>query len=1061
MPAVSSVSTTGNAYLDAMFMGVKWATGSLTFSFPDDPSYYGAGYPNGEPANNFEAFTALQQTQTRKALAIFSSVTNLTFTEVTETATVHGDLRFAESDATATAWGYYPTTHAAGGDMWFNNSKNYYDNPLTGTYGFLTIMHETGHAMGLKHPHGASGSFGAMPADRDSLEYSVMSYRSYIGGPMTGYTNGPTSYPQTLMMYDIAALQTLYGANYAHNGGDTVYRWNPATGEMSLNGVGQGAPAGNKIFMTIWDGGGNDTYDFSNYTTAMTVRLAPGEWSTVSSVQLASLGGGYYAAGNIANALLHQNNTASLIENAIGGSAADTLIGNALGNSLTGKGGNDTLDGGAGTDTAVYSGLQANYTLTQNGDGSWTIADLRTGTPDGTDTLKNMEIVKFADTSLTLGSYTPPANSAPVMTSVAPTATLTEWTDNSAAEAANTAHTASGSLTYTDADALDAHTATFAARAAGYLGAFTLNTAAIDSADTVGWSYSVSGSALDYLAAGQTLTQYYDVTLGDGKGGTAMQTVTVRLAGANDGVVMTSVAPTAALTEWTDNSAAEAANTAHTASGSLTYTDADALDAHTATFAARGAGYLGTFTLNTAAIDSADTVGWSYSVSDSAMDYLAAGQSLTQYYDVTLGDGKGGTAMQTVTVTLTGTGDAVTVNAVPVMTSVAPTAALTEWADNSTAEAANTPHTASGSLTYTDADALDTHTATFAAKASGYLGTFTLNTAAIDTNDTVGWSYSVSGSALDYLAAGQSLTQYYDVTLSDGKGGTAKQTVTVTLAGANDGVVMTSAAPAVSLTEWADKSAAEAANTAHTASGSLTYTDADVLDTHTATFAAKAAGYLGTFTLNTAAIDSGDMIGWSFSVSDSAIDHLAAGQTLKQYYDVTVSDGKGGTAMQTVTVDLVGTADGVNSAPVANNDSYSTGKNQKLMVSKSTGILANDQDPDGGHISAVLVSRPKYGTLSFNSDGSFSYRPNKNVVATDSFTYKDWDGTAYSNVATVVIGVGSAAPPAATTGPVASHSDGHSIFEDQIPSPFGAPANPGLLGIQGMIQTHLGQMTGG
>jgi serralysin len=40
----------------------------------------------------------------------------------------------------------------------------------------------------------------------------------------TGYTLGSTSYPQTLMMHDIAALQTMYGANYATNGGDTVYR---------------------------------------------------------------------------------------------------------------------------------------------------------------------------------------------------------------------------------------------------------------------------------------------------------------------------------------------------------------------------------------------------------------------------------------------------------------------------------------------------------------------------------------------------------------------------------------------------------------------------------------------------------------------------------------------------------------------------------------------------------------------------------------------------------------------------------------------------------------------
>ena len=133
------------------------------------------------------------------------------------------------------------------------------------------MLHETGHAIGLKHTHEVIGSFGTVPLDHDSFEYSVMSYRAYVGAAPGGpYTN---DFPQTLMMYDIAAVQTMYGANYTTNSGDTVYEWSPTTGEMSLNGVGMGAPAGNKIFMTIWDGGGQDTYDFSDYTTALAVNL--------------------------------------------------------------------------------------------------------------------------------------------------------------------------------------------------------------------------------------------------------------------------------------------------------------------------------------------------------------------------------------------------------------------------------------------------------------------------------------------------------------------------------------------------------------------------------------------------------------------------------------------------------------------------------------------------------------------------------------------------------------------------------------------------------------------
>jgi VCBS repeat-containing protein len=121
----------------------------------------------------------------------------------------------------------------------------------------------------------------------------------------------------------------------------------------------------------------------------------------------------------------------------------------------------------------------------------------------------------------------------------------------------------------------------------------------------------------------------------------------------------------ASLTEWADNSAGEVANTAHVASGAVTYSDADAGDVHTATYTARGTGYLGTFSLSTGQIDSNDSIGWSFSVSDSAMNYLAAGQTLTQLYDVTVDDGHGGAATQTVTITLVGSADATTTKGKP------------------------------------------------------------------------------------------------------------------------------------------------------------------------------------------------------------------------------------------------------------------------------------------------------------------------------------------------------------------------------------------------------------
>ncbi len=85
------------------------------------------------------------------------------------------------------------------------------------------------------------------------------------------------------MMLDIAALQEMYGANYTTNSDATAYTFSALTGEFFINGVSQGVPAGNRIFRTIWDGGGVDTYDFSNYSTNQQIDLAPGGVSLMSA----------------------------------------------------------------------------------------------------------------------------------------------------------------------------------------------------------------------------------------------------------------------------------------------------------------------------------------------------------------------------------------------------------------------------------------------------------------------------------------------------------------------------------------------------------------------------------------------------------------------------------------------------------------------------------------------------------------------------------------------------------------------------------------------------------
>ncbi|MEH2483571.1 Ca2+-binding RTX toxin-like protein [Nitrobacteraceae bacterium AZCC 2146] len=358
MALVVNVSATGNAEIDGLLAGTKW-NGSITYSFPDFPSDYAAGYGAGEPtATGFgQAPTAIQQA-VNYALGSVASFTNLV---ISYAGTNGADVRVAQSSAAnPTSYAYYPSnsTYGEGGDVWFGTQYNYSAAAL-GNYYFATAIHELGHALGLKHSQETGGVANvAVPAVHDDLEFSVMSYRSYVGAPLTGYTNESYGYSQSYMANDILALQTLYGANYNLHSENTVYSWSPLTGQEFINGIAQLAPgsgvggSANRIFETIWDGGGGDTYDLSNYTTGVSINLNPGASSVTSAAQLAYLGNGHYAQGNIYNAYQFGDQR-SLIDNATGGSGDDVLIGNAIDNVLNGGPGNDRITGGGGNDTII------------------------------------------------------------------------------------------------------------------------------------------------------------------------------------------------------------------------------------------------------------------------------------------------------------------------------------------------------------------------------------------------------------------------------------------------------------------------------------------------------------------------------------------------------------------------------------------------------------------------------------------------------------------------------------------------------------------------------------